>query len=450
MALQSTPPIDRRKHDPDLEYRLSNGLSRPIPHGRFRSIGLGLITGASDDDPAAIGTYAAAGASLGPSLLWSVPAIFPMMYTVVYLCSKLGQVAGEGLFAVIRNHYPRWLLYSILGCALVGNVIEAGADIGGMAAAMNLLLPIPSWMAVIGITLIVCVLQIFGSYTLIRSIFRWLALVLLAYVGAAFLAKPDWMSIVKATFVPHLEFNSHTLSMLVAIIGTTLSAYLYSWQSNQEVEEDISLGRRRLTDRMGTRHEELRHSARDIAAGMFFASIVTYFIMLSTASTLFKAGHRDITTAAQAAEALVPIAGHAAGVLFAVGVISVGFLAVPIMTTGAAYDLCQALGWKHGLHFPPGEVKRFNTAIAVFTAMGMGLNFLGINPMKALVWSSIVQGISTPLLMLLIMLITNNRKIMGRWVNTRALNVLGWVTTVAIFAASAALIVSWIAGYFST
>ena len=450
MALQSIPPIDRRKHDPELEHRLQNGLSKPIPHGRFRSIGLGLITGASDDDPAAIGTYAAVGASMGPSLLWSVPAIFPMMYTVVYLCSKLGQVTGEGLFAVIRQHYPRWLLYSILSCALVGNVIEAGADIGGMAAAMNLLLPIPGWMVVIGITLIVCLLQIFGSYTLIRNIFRWLALVLLAYVGAAFLAKPDWLGVLKATFVPQLKFDSHTLSMLVAIIGTTLSAYLYSWQSNQEVEEDISLGRRRLTDRMGTRHEELRHSARDIAAGMFFASIVTYFIMLSTASTLFKAGERDITTAAQAAGALVPIAGHAAGVLFAVGVISVGFLAVPIMTTGAAYDLCQAFGWKHGLHFPPGEVKRFNAAIAIFTALGMSLNFFGINPMKALVWSSIVQGVSTPLLMFLIMLITNNRKIMGRWVNTRALNVFGWITTVAIFAASAALVFSWIAGYFST
>lgn len=444
MAAQPIPPIDRRKHEPDLEHRLENGLSKPVPHGRFRSIGLGLITGASDDDPAAIGTYAAVGASLGPSLLWTVPALFPMMYTVVYLCSKLGQVAGEGLFAVIRRHYPRWLLVSILICALVGNVIEAGADIGGMAAALNLLLPIPTWASVIGITVTVSLLQIFGSYTLIRNIFRWLALVLLAYVGAALLAKPDWITVLKATFVPHLGFDSHTLSMLVAIVGTTLSAYLYSWQSNEEVEEDISLGRRRFTDRLGTRHEELRHSARDIGAGMLFASVVTYFIMLSTASTLFKAGKTDINTAAEAAQALAPIAGHAAGWLFAIGVISVGFLAVPIMTTGAAYDLCQAFGWKHGLHFPPAEVKKFNAAIAIFTALGMSLNFIGINPMKALVWSSIVQGVSTPFLMLLIMLITTNPKIMGRWVNTRPLNVLGWITTVAIFAASLGLLVSWI------
>lgn len=442
MAAHHVPPPDRRKHDPELEVRLKNGLNKPMPQGRFRSIGLGLITGASDDDPAAIGTYAAVGASLGPSLLWTVPVLFPMMYAVVYLCSKLGQVAGEGLFAVIRRRYPRWLLFSILICALIGNVIEAGADLGGIAAAFNLLVPVPTWIIVVVVSVGVAVLQIKGSYTLIRNIFRWLALVLLAYVGAAILAKPDLVEVLRGTFVPHLRFDTYTLSMLVAMVGTTLSAYLYSWQSNEEVEEDVSLGRRRITDRMGTTHAELRHSARDIAGGMCFASIVMYFIMLSTAATLFKAGKTDITTAAQAAQALAPIAGRGAGLLFAIGVISVGVLAVPIMTTGAAYDLCQAFGWKHGLHFPPGEVKRFNAAIAVFTGIAMCLNFTGVNPMKALVWSSIVQGVSTPFLMLLIMLITTDRKIMGRWVNTRPLNVLGWLTTIAIFSASVGLLIT--------
>lgn len=444
MASQPTPPVERRKRDPELESRLKRGINKPIPHGRFRSVGLGLITGAADDDPAAIGTYAAVGASLGPSLLWTVPALFPMMYSVVYLCSKLGQVAGQGLFAVIRRHYPRWVLWPLLIGALVGNIIEAGADIGGMSAAVNLLAPVSTRLIVVLISVVVGLLQIFGSYTLIRNIFRWVALALLAYVAAAFLARPDPIEVLKGTFIPHLSFNSHTLSMLVAIIGTTLSAYLYSWQSNQEVEEDISLGRRRLTDRMGTRPEELTHSAKDVAAGMLFANIITYFIMLSTAATLFTAGKHNVSTAAEAAQALVPVAGHAAGVLFAVGVISVGLIAVPIMTTGAAYDFCQALGWKHGLHFKPGEVKRFNAAIAVFTVLGMCLNFIGINPMKALVWASIVQGISTPFLMLIIMLITTNRQIMGRWVNTKPLNVLGWITTAAIFAASIGLYITWL------
>jgi NRAMP (natural resistance-associated macrophage protein)-like metal ion transporter len=442
MSALPIPPRDRRRHDPELEHRLQAGFNKPIPHGRFRSIGLGLITGASDDDPAAIGTYAAVGASLGPSFLWTVPVLFPMMFSVIYLCSKLGQVAGEGLFAVIRRHYSRWLLFSILVCALIGNVIEAGADIGGMAAALNLFVPIPAWLIVVLISVTTATLQIMGSYTLIRNIFRWLALVLLAYVGAAFLAKPELMTVLKGTFVPNLHFDTHSLSMLVAIVGTSLSAYLYSWQSNQEVEEDVNLGRRRLTDRMGTTRQELRHSARDVAAGTVFASVITYFIMLSTAATLFKAGKTDINSAAQAAQALAPIAGKLAGGLFTIGVVSVGLIAVPVMITGAAYDLCQALGWKHGLHFAPSEVKRFNAAIAVFTALAMCLNFVGINPMKALVFASIVQGVSTPFLMLLIMLITTNRRIMGRWVNTRPLNVLGWITTVAIFGATIGLLVT--------
>jgi NRAMP (natural resistance-associated macrophage protein)-like metal ion transporter len=440
MSAQPRPPVERRKHEPDLEHRLQAGLNKPLPHGRFRSIGLGLITGASDDDPAAIGTYAAVGASLGPSFLWTVPVLCPMMFSVVYLCSKMGQVAGEGLFAVIRRHYSRWLLFPLLICALVGNIIEAGADIGGMAASLNLIVPVPVWLIVIVISVATALLQIWGSYNLIKNIFRWLALVLLAYVGAAFLAKPDLMTVLRGTFIPHIQFNSHWFSMLVAVVGTTLSAYLYSWQSNQEVEEDITLGRRRLTDRLGTTQAELRHSAKDVAAGMIFANLITYFIMLSTAATLFKTGKTDINTAAQAAQALAPIAGKLSSFLFTIGVVSVGLIAVPIMTTGAAFDLCQSLGWKHGIHYPPAKVKRFNVAIAVFTALAMCLNFLGINPMKALVWSSIVQGVSTPFLMLVIMLITTNRKIMGRWVNTRRMNVLGWITTVAIFAATVGLI----------
>jgi NRAMP (natural resistance-associated macrophage protein)-like metal ion transporter len=444
MAAQPLPRPERRKRDPDLEKRLRRGLDKPIPHGRFRSVGLGLITGASDDDPAAIGTYAAAGASFGTSFLWTVPVILPMMFTVVYLCSKLGQVAGEGLFAAIRRHYPRWLLFPILACALIGNVIEAGADMGGMAAALRLFVHIPHGLIVAGIGIIVATLQIMGSYTLLKNIFRWLALVLLAYVAAALLAKPDLMNVLKGTFIPHFRFDAHSLAMLVALIGTTLSAYLYSWQSNEEVEEEISLGRRRRTDRMGSRKDELEHSARDVGAGMVFASIVMYFIMLSTAATLFKMGKTDINTAADAAQALVPVAGKLAGTLFAVGVFSVGFLAVPVMTTGAAYDLCQAMGWRNGLHYPPAEVKRFSACIAVFTAFGVALNFLGINPMKALVWASVVQGVSTPFLMLLIMRMTTNRTIMGRWVNTRPLNVLGWITTSAIFAASVGLLITWL------
>ena len=444
MGTNPTCAVERRKPDLELEQHILLGQNKPVPHGIFRSLGLGLITGASDDDPSAIGTYASAGASFGPSLLWTAPVTFPMMFAVVYLCSKLGQVCGEGLFAVVRRHYPRWILYGLLIGVLVGNIVEAGADLGGMAAALNLIVPIPIGGIVVGISLIILALQIWGSYTLIRNIFRWLALALLAYVGAAFLAKPELWTVVRGTLIPHIRFDKDSLSMLVAIIGTTLSAYLYSWQSNQDVEEDIAMGRRRLSDRLGTTNEELRRSAHDVGVGMLFSNIVMYFIILSTAATLFKAGKTDINTAAEAAQALRPLAGNLAGFLFAIGVIGVGFLAVPVMTIGAAYDVAQTFGWKHGLHAKPSEAKPFYLAITAFTFLAMGLNFFGFNPMKALVWAGIVQGFSTPFLMLLVMLLTNNRKVMGRWVNTRTMNVLGWSTTLFIFAAMVGLIVTWI------
>ena len=366
-----------------------------------------------------------------------------MMCAVVYLSAKLGQVSGKGLFHVIRDNYPRWILYPALIGVLIGNVIEAGADIGGMAAAVQVLVPIPLALIIIPVSFAIFALQLWGSYTLIRNIFRWLALTLLAYVGSAILAKPDWLGVIKGTLVPSIKFNQQFLSLLVAVIGTTLSAYLYTWESNQEVEEEIAMGRRRLVDREGATKKELRETKIDVVLGMFFSNVVMYFIILSTAATLFKSGLHEINTAADAAQALGPLVGRAASVLFAVGVIGVGFLAVPVMTTGAAYSLSQVVGWKHSLHAKPSEAKKFYAAIGVFTVIAMGLNFLGFNPMKALVYSGIVQGFSTPPLLLLIMLMTNNRRIMGPRVNSRGMNVLGWITTVAIFAATIGLVASW-------
>ena len=443
MAAQPEQLPDRRQHDPTLEARYQSHTPRPVPKGVFRSIGLGLITGAADDDPSAIGTYASAGAKYGTSLLWLVPFLYPMMFAVVYLSSKIGQVTGQGLFGVIKQHYPRWLLHFALVGMVLGNTIEAAADLGGMAAAMNLIVPIPHTWLVIGLTTSMLLLQFYGSYTLIRNIFRSLALALLAYLGSALLAKPEVGSVIRGTLVPTIHLNRDFLAMMLAIIGTSLSAYLYTWQSNQDVEEDISMGRRRLIDRIGTTREELSHSARDIAFGMFFSALVMYFIVLSTAATLFKAHLTEISTAAQAAQALAPLAGKAAGLLFAVGLIGVGFVAVPVMTTGAAYDLCQTFGWPHGLHKSPKQCREFYISIAIVTMIAMAMNFFGMNPMRALVWAGIVQGFSTPFLMLMVMLITNKRKIMGRWVNSPYLNLLGWITTIAVSAVSLGLLASW-------
>ena len=427
------------------EAASADAHTEPAPrgHGVARALGLGLITGAADDDPSAIGTYAAAGAKVGPAFLWTAPVTFPMMFAVVYLSAKLGQVTGKGLFAVIRDHYsPRVLWITLIG-VLIGNTFEAAADLGGMAAALQLVLPWRFEVLVTMIGIIIFALQWWGSYRVIRNVFRVLALTLLSYIAAAFLAHPDWSRVLRATAVPTVRFDREFLSLLVAITGTSLSAYLYTWQSNQEVEEEIAMGRTRLRDRVGATRRELGESRRDILFGMVFSNIVMYFIILSTAATLFTAGKTDVQTAADAARALEPLAGRAAGLLFTVGVIGVGFLAIPVMTTGAAYDLSQSVGWHNTLGAKPREAGKFYGAIAVVTAVAIGVNFLGFNAMKVLVWAGIVQGFSTPPLMLLILRMTNDRRVMGQRVNGRAINALGWMTAAAIFSASAGLVVSW-------
>jgi NRAMP (natural resistance-associated macrophage protein)-like metal ion transporter len=412
--------------------------------GIGRALGLGLITGAADDDPSAIGVYASAGAQFGPALLWLAPVTMPMMYAVVYLSSKLGQVSGRGLFQVVHDYYPRWLLWAVLVGVVLGNTIEAAADLGGMAAALNIVVPVPIPLLVAVIAMLVFALQAIGTYRLIRNVFRWLSLTLLAYVGAAILARPDPMEVLRGTFMPHVPFTGEFLAILVAVIGTTLSAYIYTWQSNQEVEEEIAEGRTRLAQRLGASERELRRSRRDILVGMLFSNLVMYFIILSTGSTLYRAGQHQIETAAQAAEALRPLAGNFASGLFILGVVGVGFLAVPVMTTGAAYDIAQALGWRHGLAARPRDAVKFYVTIGVVTAVAVGLNFLGFNPMRALVLSGVVQGFSTPPLLFLIMLMTNDRRVMGDQTNGRLVNVVGWATTAAVFLATAALVASWL------
>jgi NRAMP (natural resistance-associated macrophage protein)-like metal ion transporter len=406
-------------------------------------LGRGIISGAADDDPSAIGTYASAGARFGVDILWMAPVTLPMMFTVVYLSSKLGQVSGRGLFHAIRDFYPRWLLWTVLVGVMLGNTIEAAADLGGMAAALNLFVPISIPLLVAAIATVLLGLQVFGSYTLIRGIFRWLALTLLAYVGAAFLARPNLAETLRGSLIPMIEFNKESLSIMVAVIGTTLSAYLYTWQSNEEVEEEIAEGKTTVEERQGASENDLRKSRKEIIAGMTFSNLIMYFIILATGSTLHANGQTSIETAAQAAKALEPIAGGAAAYLFAAGIVSVGFLAVPVMTTGAAYDLAQAAGIKGSLNAKAREAPRFYLIIGVVTIIAVALNFLGFNPMKALVWSGIVQGFSTPPLLLLVLLMTNNRRIMGDKVNSRALNIMGCVTLAVILCASIGLVASW-------
>jgi Mn2+/Fe2+ NRAMP family transporter len=413
----------------------------------LRSVGLGLITGAADDDCAAVGTYAQAGAQFGYNILWTAPIALPMMVAVVYLSGKLGLVSGEGLFSVLRRSAPRWLLLLVLAGVIVGNIVEAGADIGGMAAAIGLLAPLPRWVILSGVTAAALVFQFWGSYKVIRNVLRVLSMSLLAYVASAVLAHPHFSDVVQGTLMPHIHFDRQMLAMIVAIIGSSMSAYIFTWQSNEEVEEKIAAGRHTVRQRRGATPAQLRKTFWDVAFGMTCANAVMYFIMLSTAATLFVTGHHGIESAADVALALKPAAGRFASILFAVGIIGVGMLAVPVMTAGAAYDVCQAAGARTGLSFKPGEAKLFYFAITVFTLAAMILNFLGINPMHALVVAGVLQGFSTPPLMMLIMMMTNRRSIMGDRTNRTAINLLGWTTTVVISTASLCLIGSYFIQY---
>ncbi len=412
--------------------------------GLLRALGTGIITGAADDDPSAIGTYASAGAKFGLGFLWIAPVALPMMVVVVYVSAKLGQVYGKGLFAIVRDRYPASILYPLVTAAFVGNVIEAAANLGGIGAALNLLVPVPIPVIVVAAAGVILGFQIFGSYALLRDLFRWLALALFAYVAAAILARPDPLEVLRGTFVPHARFDAEFLSITVACIGTSLSAYIYTWQSNQEVEEQIARGRRRLAQRKGASAAELGRTRRDVMIGMLFSNLILYFIILSTGATLHPAGQTEIDSAAQAAAALEPLAGAGAKYLFALGVVGVGFLAVPVMTTGAAYDVVQGLGRPGSLNARPREAPLFYGTIAAVTVVAVGLNFLGFNPMRALVWSGIVQGFSVPPLLCLMMLMTNDRAVMGERVNGRLTNALGWITVAVTFAAAACLIATWI------
>jgi NRAMP (natural resistance-associated macrophage protein)-like metal ion transporter len=405
----------------------------------LKVIGPGFITGASDDDPSGIGTYASAGAALGFSTLWLALFTFPLMAAVQFICAKVGMVTGKGLAGVLREHYSTRILYPAVFALLVANTINAGTDIGAIAAAINLLIPVPIVAMIVPVTAVILVLQIWGSYRLIAATFKWLTLALLAYVAAAFFAKPNWQQVLHGTLVPHLSFNAKFLSMLVAILGTTISPYLFFWQASQEVEEQISMGRTRLWQRRGATDGELHYAAWDVNLGMFFSNLVMYFIILATAATLFHAGKTDIQSAREAAQALKPIAGPAATVLLAVGLIGAGFLAVPILTGASAYALAEAFGWKRGLDHKPRTAKEFYALIAVSTLVGMMINFVGINPIKALFWTAVINGILAPPLLVLIMLVANNKKVMGKRANGRAVNALGWIATLAMTLAAVGL-----------
>ena len=408
----------------------------------FKLLGPGLIAGASDDDPSGIATYAVAGASLGYSTLWVMPVTLPLMMAVQYICARIGLVTGKGLGAILHERFPVAVAYPAIIALVIVNSINAGADIGAIAAAINLLLPVPIVALIVPIAVILLALQIWGSYKVTAAVFKWLTLALFAYVGSAFFAHPDVRRTIIGTFVPHLHADPGYITTLVAIIGTTISPYMFFWQATQEVEEDVAFGRRYLWQRKGTTDKELRYAAWDVGIGMFFSQAVGYFIILSTAATLFATGHTSVATTAEAARALEPIAGRWSEWLLALGLIGSGVLAVPILTASSAYAMSEVFGWRFGLDKRPGRAPQFYGVIALSTIVGIELNFVGIGPVTALYWTAVINGFLAPLLLVLIMLVSGNRRIMGERANSPLLATLGWLTTAAMLVAAAASLVT--------
>ncbi len=409
-------------------------------------LGPGLITGASDDDPSGIGTYAQAGAQFGYATLWTTLLMLPMMSAIQYICAKIGLVSGSGLAGVLRRRYPRAVLYPVVAALVLANTLNAGADLGAIASAINLIVPVAPVVFVIPVTVAILALQIFASYKVVARVFKWLALALLAYIGAALFARPDVGQVLAGTLVPTLKADPAFLGLLVALLGTTISPYLFFWQSSQEVEEQIGMGRRRLWQRRGASKSELRYALADTLAGMVFSEIVAYFIILSTGATLFAQGHHNVGSAIEAAQALRPVAGDASAILLAVGLIGAGILAVPVLTASAAYGLSEAAGWHAGLDLTLGRAPQFYGVIAAATLVGMAINFLGVNPIDALVMSAVVNGLLAGPLLVLVMVVSNDRAVMGTRTNSRTVNLLGGFTAAAMCLAAVALIATTIAG----
>jgi NRAMP (natural resistance-associated macrophage protein)-like metal ion transporter len=434
-------PFNRRQEDlysDDLMDRQNNPLKRFLDR-----LGPGLITGASDDDPSGIGTYTQAGASLGYATLWTAIVTLPLMIVVQHICAKIGMCSGRGLAGVLRRYYSKKLLYPVVAGLVIANTINAGADIAAIAAAINMFIPLPIGVMVIPIAIAIVALQVWGSYRLIVKVFKWLTMSLFAYVIAAFLAKPDWAAVARATLLPQVELSSVYITTIVAILGTTISPYLFFWEASEEVEEEKSEGRTSIAQRKGATDAELRTEKIDTVIGMLFCNVVFYFVILAAGATLHTSGHTNIQSATEAAQALRPLAGNLATVLFAIGLIGAGLLAVPVLTGSAAYAVAETFGWRSGLDEKPKHAKKFYGVIAASTLIGVGIDFIGINPISALFWTAVINGVVAPPLLVVVMFVANNKKVVGHRVNGLGTNIIGWLAAFIMFAAAIAMFATW-------
>ena len=407
----------------------------------FRVLGPGLITGAADDDPSGIATYSIAGAQLGTAQLWTAFVTWPLMGCVQFMCARIGMVTGRGLAGALRQKFPSWLLFSGAIALLIANTINVGADLAGMADAAAMWTGVHSHFFVLIFGVAIAWATIRCRYYQIARIMKWLAAVLFAYVVTAFIVRPHWLRVAHDTFIPSWPQGHDAWSNLVAILGTTISPYLFFWQASQEVEEDKAIGRTRLEQRRGATPQEIMDRKLDVGTGSFFSNLVMYFIILTTALTLHAHGLTEINTSRQAAEALKPLAGDFAAALYTTGIIGVGFLAIPTLTGSAAYAFAEIFKWRQGLDQPLNSARYFYRIVIASTFVGILIDFANINPVKALFWTAVINGLLAPFLLVGILIAASDRKLMNGQPSSILSRTVVAIATLVMFGAAIGMFV---------
>jgi NRAMP (natural resistance-associated macrophage protein)-like metal ion transporter len=409
----------------------------------LKVFGPGLVTGAADDDPSGIATYSSVGAQFGTGMLWTMPFIFPFMAAIQEISARLGRVTGRGIAGNMRHFYPAWLLYLIVALLIVANIINIGADIGAMGAAVNLLSGGPALLYCVLLSLVSVILQIRIPYKTYSRFLKWLTLSLFSYVGTIFVVQIDWAEVIRGTLLPTISWKGEYLAALIAVLGTTISPYLLFWQAGEEVERMEADPKESPLKKVPQQAPpQFQRIKIDTYIGMAFSNLIAYFIILTAAFTLHTHGKTDINSAAEAAEALRPIAGPFAALLFSLGVIGTGLLAVPVLGGSAAYAVGEALKWPVGLERKAREAKAFYSVLAVATLIGLTLNFTKIDPVKALVWAAIINGITAAPVMCFMILLASQSKVMGKLILPFYLKILGWFATAIMVMAAAGMLLT--------
>jgi NRAMP (natural resistance-associated macrophage protein)-like metal ion transporter len=430
---------DRKEHDARSAQRREREREAPPPVGLrafWKSLGPGIVTGAADDDPSGIATYSITGARFGTSLLWTALFTWPLMVAVQTMCARIGMVTGQGIAAALRDKFPRPVLLVAAIALFLANTINVGADLTGMADAAELLTGVNShlWVVVLGVGIAFATIRL--RYVTIAGALKWLALVLVAYVITALYIGPTWSVVAHDTFVPKMPRGGGAWATLVAILGTTISPYLFFWQASQEVEEEKWLGRRRVADRVGAKAYEIRTRWIDIIIGGFFSNAAMFFIILATALTLHEAGLTSLTTSRQVSEALTPLAGRFASLLYTVGLLGTGALAIPTLAGSGAYAFAEIFGWRQGMDEPYNRAPGFYAAFACSVALGIGMDFANVNAVSALYWTAVINGVLAPFLLVGILLAASDATLMHGQPSSFGARVVVMLATLIMFGAA--------------